>query len=309
MTINRILITGSSGLVGSALISAFDALGFDVERLDLRARGEQRGDVRDYDRVQRAVRGCHGIIHLAAVSRVIWGERNPDLCWSTNVAGLRNVLAAASASNLRPWVIFASSREVYGRPEILPANEDCPMRPINVYARSKVEGERLVDVARRGGVCACVVRLSNVFGGPIDHPDRVVPSFARAAVEGRQLRVDGADHTFDFTHIDDVSRGILSLSQFLSDGGIAPPPIHFVSGIPTTLYELAKMTVEIASSRSTIGIAPPRVFDVDRFIGDPARSRCLLGWTPRIPLKKGLERLIHAFRAEIDRKFGETNTT
>lgn len=309
MTINRILITGSSGLVGGALISAFDGRGFDIVSLDLRARGEQRGDVRDYDRVQRAVRGCHGIIHLAAVSRVIWGERNPDLCWSTNVAGLRNVLAAASASNLRPWVIFASSREVYGRPEILPANEDCPLRPINVYARSKVEGERLVDAARRDGVCACVVRLSNVFGGPNDHPDRVVPSFARAAVEGRQLRVDGADHTFDFTNIEDVTRGILSLSQLLSGGGNAPPPIHLVSGIPTTLNELATMTVDIASSRSTIRFAPPRDFDVDRFVGDPARSRCLLGWTPRIPLKKGLERLIHAFRAEIDRNIGETNTT
>ena len=309
MTINRILITGSSGLVGSALISAFDGTGFDVERLDLRACSEDRGDIRDYDRVRRAVRGCAGIIHLAAVSRVVWGERDPELCWSTNVTGLRNVLAAASASHLRPWVIFASSREVYGRPESMPANEDCPLRPINVYARSKVEGERLIDTARRDGVCASVVRLSNVFGGPNDHPDRVVPSFARAAVEGRQLRVDGADHTFDFTHIDDVTRGILSLAQLLSCGRNAPPPIHFVSGIPTTLNELAKMAVEIASSCSTIRFAPPRDFDVDRFTGDPARARRLLEWAPRIPLKKGLERLIHAFRAETDCNFRETNST
>ena len=269
-------------------------------RFDLRADGDQRGDIRDYDRVRRAVLGCRGIIHLAAVSRVIWGELYPELCWSTNVAGLRNVLQAASASSLRPWVIFASSREVYGRPEILPADEDCPLRPINVYARSKVEGERLIDAGRRDGIRASVVRLSNVFGGPNDHPDRVVPAFAHAAVEGRQLRVDGADHTFDFTHVDDVTRGIQSLAQLLSRGGNTPPPIHFVSGIPTTWTELAKMAVEIASSRSTIRFAPPRVFDVDRFIGDPARARRLLGWTPRIPLRRGIERLIRVFRTEID---------
>lgn len=296
---HRILITGSSGLVGSALISVLERRGVGIARLDVNAEGADHGDVRDLSRVQRAMQGCDGIIHLAAISRVIWGEQNPEACWTTNVDGLRNVIDAASASDRRPWIISASSREVYGQPETLPATEDCPVRPVNIYGRSKVEGERLIAEARHEGLRACVIRLSNVFGTTADHVDRVVPAFARGAVEGQQLRVDGADHTFDFTHIDDVARGIVSLAGLLLNGESAPPPIHFVSGTPTTLLELAAMAIELANTDSTMRLAPPRNFDVERFVGSGARAKEILAWEPKITLKEGLERLIALFRREL----------
>ncbi|MEZ5069360.1 MAG: NAD(P)-dependent oxidoreductase, partial [Bacteroidia bacterium] len=217
----------------------------------------------------------------------------------TNVDGLRNVLQAAASSERRPWVVFASSREVYGQPDRLPVTEDCPLRPVNLYGRSKVAGEQLVDAARRDSVRACVVRLSNVFGATGDHADRVVPAFARAAVLGQPLRVDGADHTVDFTHIDDVTRGIVALTDLLLGGRDAPPPIHFVSGTPTTLGELARMAVAIAGSSSPLRHAPPRDFDVARFVGDPKRARELLGWAPEVRLEDGLTRLLQAFRDEL----------
>ena len=214
---HRILITGSEGLVGSALRMALEARGAHVTGLDLRGSEGEEGDVRDAGRVRDAADGCHGIVHLAAVSRVVWGEREPETCREVNVGGLRNVIAAASAgraeSSRRPWVVFASSREVYGQPGRLPVTEDAPLRPINVYGRSKVEGERLVEAARDEGLRAAIVRLSNVYGSTRDHPDRVVPAFARGAVTGSALRVEGADHTFDFTHIDDTTRGISSRSS------------------------------------------------------------------------------------------------
>jgi nucleoside-diphosphate-sugar epimerase len=220
----RILITGSSGLVGTALTSALLAEGVDVVRFDLRARGEAHGDVRDRTRLHDIVARVDGIVHLAAVSRVVWGERDPELCWATNVGGLRNVLEAAAQSERGPWLVFASSREVYGQPVALPATEDAPLRPVNVYGRSKVEGELLVAEAQRAGLRACTVRLSNVFGSTADHADRVVPAFARAAALGAELRVDGLEHTFDFTHIDDVTLGIVSLTELLSAGGRRPRP-------------------------------------------------------------------------------------
>ena len=147
--LRRILITGSEGLVGSALRAALEARGTEVAGLDVRGAGDEEGDVRDAERIRQAAAGCCGIVHLAAVSRVVWGERDPENCWAVNVGGLRNVLAAAATvrakSSGRPWVVFASSREVYGQPDRLPATEDTPLRPINVYGRSKVEGERLVE--------------------------------------------------------------------------------------------------------------------------------------------------------------------
>lgn len=294
--IRRILITGSSGLVGTALASALVKRRIDVARIDIQANGAAYGDVRDRERMRKAIEGAQGIVHLAAVSRVIWGERDPELCWSTNVGGLRNVLELAAVSPLRPWIIFASSREVYGQPDRLPVAETCPVRPVNVYGRSKVEGENLINAARRDGLRACTIRLSNVFGSTSDHVDRVVPAFARGAALKQTLRVDGADHTFDFTHIDDVTRGIVALTDVLTSGQTTPEPIHFVSGIPTTLGQLAEMAIRIAGTGSTISHAAPRDFDVAKFYGTFARAKEILGWEPRVSLEQGLTRLIHDFR-------------
>ena len=298
----RILITGSLGLVGSALRKSLLSQDFEVEGLDLRAVGPEAGDVRDTERVRKAVAGCDGIVHLAAVSRVVWGEQDPDRCQSTNVEGLRNVLDAAMQQARSPWVIFASSREVYGQPDYLPATEDSSLRPLNVYARSKVEGEELVALARSNGLRAAVIRLSNVYGSTDDHIDRVIPAFARAAVTGGTLRVDGSEHTFDFTHIEDVTRGVVSLVHLLRVGSETPPPIHFVTGQATTLGHLASMAIDIAASHSDIKLAPPRQYDVARFYGSPARAGRLLLWSPGISLREGLTMLIEDFRDVLNLK-------
>ncbi|RME28504.1 MAG: NAD-dependent epimerase/dehydratase family protein [Deltaproteobacteria bacterium] len=295
----RILITGSEGLVGTALRRLLEARGLHVVGLDLLARNAEEGDVRDAERVRTAVAGCDGIVHLAAVSRVVWAERDPETCWSTNVGGLHNVVDAAMDRACPPWLVFASSREVYGQPESLPVTEDAPLRPVNVYGRSKVEGERIVGVARRNGLRAAIVRLSNVYGSTSDHADRVVPAFARAAARGDALRVEGAEHTFDFTHIDDTARGILALIEILVAGESVPPPIHLLTGQPTTLGQLAEMAVRLAGARSTVEQAPPRSFDVSHFYGSPARARALLDWTPRTAIHEGLGRLIEDFQVEL----------
>lgn len=293
----KILVTGSEGLVGSALRRNLESSRFEVRGLDIRADNAETGDVRDPVDVKNALHGCIGIVHLAAVSRVVWGERDPDLCWKTNVEGFRNVLEAAGQLAVKPWVIFASSREVYGQPERLPADEETPLRPVNVYARSKVAGEQLIAEARDRGLRACVIRLSNVYGSTRDHPDRVVPAFARAALLGQPLRIDGCDHTFDFTHISDVVQGIAALVELLDRGAAPPPPIHFVSGVPTTLGELATLAIDIAQSDSTVTHAPPRDFDVAKFHGCPGRAQSLLGWSPRTSLRQGLAALINDFSA------------
>lgn len=292
----RILITGSEGLVGTALRSALEARGVAVAGLDLLATGGDRGDVRDGARVRAAVAGCRGVVHLAAVSRVVWAERDPEECWRTNVGGIQNIVDAAAQQNVPPWVLFASSREVYGQPNRMPASEDSPLRPVNVYGRSKIEGERIVEGARGLGMRTAIVRLSNVYGTTRDHGDRVVPAFARAAVLGSPLRVDGADHTFDFTHISDTTRGLIGLIDVLDSAQPAPPPVHLLTGRPTTLGELAELAVRLAGGHSEIEQAPPRSYDVSHFYGTPARAAELLGWVPRVEIEEGLRRLIDDFR-------------
>lgn len=297
---SSILITGSEGLVGTALRQSLSLRGDLPVNLDLRSPSvRDRGDVRHAHDVQTAIAGCRGVVHLAAVSRVIWGERDPELCTATNVGGTRNVLDAARASLARPWVIFASSREVYGAPIQLPATEDCPLNPVNIYGRTKVEGERLIEEARAAGLRTATVRLSNVYGSVSDHATRVVPAFARAAVCGEPLQIEGPSHTFDFTHIDDTVRGLVSLIDLLDSDGTPPPPIHFLTGQPTSLAALAETCIQLAGSGSVRCEAPSRSFDVSHFYGDFGRARDLLGWSPQVALAEGVARLIRDFRSEL----------
>lgn len=296
----RCLITGSEGVIGSALRAALEARGSEVVGLDILGKGGEKGDVRDALRVRDAIDGCDGVVHLAAVSRVVWSERAPDVCWNTNVGGLRNVLEAAGERTRRPWILFASSREVYGQPRHLPVSEDAPLRPLNVYGRSKVEGERLSEEARSRGLQTATVRFSNVYGSMGDHADRVVPAFARAAVSGTPLRLDGPACAFDFTHIDDTVRGVVALADMLANGR-SPPPVHLLTGTPTTLHELATMAMALVGERTPVVEAPPRSFDVSAFHGDPTRARELLGWTPRVDLRDGLGRLVRCLQAEAGR--------
>ena len=292
-----ILITGSHGLVGTAMKSLLTNAGHNVRSLDLRApQGDGRGDVLDLRAVETAATECDGILHFAAVSRVIWGERDPAHCRATNEGGTRNVLRAALASPRHPWIVFASSREVYGEPDALPVREDAPLCPVNVYGETKSAGERLLEEARVAGLTTAIVRLSNVYGSVHDHADRVVPAFAHRALAGEPLRIDGADHTFDFTHIDDTARGIAAVVDALQAGERRLPPIHFLTGTPTTLGELAAAAVDLAGSTSLLLHAPPRSYDVARFYGDPSRARTILGWQPRVPLRDGLARLLAALR-------------
>ena len=293
----HILLTGSEGLIGSALREALEACGQEVTGLDLRGTGSEAGDVRNARQVRDAVADCRGVIHLAAVSRVLWGEHDPERCWSTNVGGLRNVLEAVEAQTPRPWLLFVSSREVYGEPRGLPVTEDTPLCPLNIYGRSKVAGEQQIDEVRGRGLRAATVRLSNVYGNARDHADRVVPAFVRAVVSGTMIRVEGAQNTFDFTHLDDTIRGLVALIDRLENGQ-APPPIHLLTGVPTTLHDLAALAMTLAGGRTPVVEAPPRSFDVARFYGDPTRARELLGWTPRVGLREGLERLVRDIRIE-----------
>lgn len=300
MHLPRILVTGSSGVVGSALVSALSARHYSVESIDLRSKNSSaQGDICDITQVSQRIRGIDGIVHLAAVSRVVEAENNPDRCWSVNVGGLRNVLHSALALSPQPWLIFASSREVYGQPQVLPADENSPLLPINAYGRSKVEGERLIEEVRKLGMRACTLRLPNVYGSPTDHSDRVIPAFARAALQGQPLKINGSGHTFDFIHVSDVINGILTLTNKLVNSDVPPPPIQLVSGIPTMLGELAEMIIDISESCSEIHLSETNSFEVANFVGVGERAREILKWKTKISLQTGLEKLIADLRGEV----------
>ena len=290
----RILVTGSAGLIGRALLPRLTAEACTVVPFDL--RDDPHCDITDTAALQNALRDVDGIVHLAAVSRVVDGERNPERCWRINAEATGTLLDLARRLPKLPWFIHASSREVYGQQDTLPVPEDTALRPLNVYARSKVEGERLADEARTAGLRTAIVRFSNVYGDALDHADRVVPAFARAAASGGTVRVDGSDCTFDFTHVADVADGVLRMIRRLDAGERTLPPIHLVGGQPTSLGELAALAMEIGGPAVTRVEAPARAYDVHGFYGDTRRAESLLGWRAATPLRAGFRYLVEAYR-------------
>jgi nucleoside-diphosphate-sugar epimerase len=296
--VRMILVTGAAGLVGRHVVERLSERGLPVRTFDIRHRPGE--DVRDPQAVADALQGVTGILHLAAVSRVVHGERDPENCRATNLGGLKAVIDAALTARARPWLVFVSSREVYGDAAQVPATEDAPFCPLNVYARTKVMGEQMVGAARDTGLTANVCRLSTVYGSIDDHADRVLPAFCAAAAQGGHISVHGNDVVLDPVHIDDASEGLVRLVD-RSAAGESLPPIHFVSGRGMSILELARMAVAAGDPATRITLDAPRTYDVKRFVGDPGRAGRLLGWNARISIDEGIRRFVADFRGDAAR--------
>lgn len=283
-----ILVTGAEGLIGRYVCQTLKTAGVAYRPFDLKRH--ELEDICNAHAMAEAVRDVQGVVHLAAVSRVLWGERDPVSCDAVNVRALKNLLRIC-IDGRRPWFVFASSREVYGQADRFPVSEECPKRPINHYGKSKLEGEELVEAGAQSGLVANICRFSSVFGCPLDHADRVAMAFASAAAHGGRISVEGANNTFDFTSVRDVADALWRLIQATA-AGERLPPIHFVSGNGTTLRELADMAVVASAHHLIVEEAPPRRFDVSRFIGDPMRAKSLLGWSATANLSLEFEQLV-----------------
>lgn len=285
----RILMTGSHGLVGTVMAGALAGRGDVVVPFDVIA--DPADDIRDRDRLARALEGCDGIVHLAAMSRVAWGESHPALTHDINVEGTRAVIDVAMSARPRPWLLFASSREIYGNPVERIIDETAPTAPVNHYGRSKAAGEDLVNAARVGGMRTAMLRLSNVYGGRRDHPDRAVPALVARALAGEDLTITGADNYFDFVHVEDTVAGLIAAMEQLESGESALPAMHLATGRDTSLGQLAELAIRATASGSRIIPVAARAFDVAGFCGRPDRARELLGWLPTVSIEEGVRRV------------------
>ncbi len=292
----RLVITGSAGLVGRRLVARCRSEGYEVVEIDLRGPPEHRMDFASPEALALCDGSVHGVIHLAAVSRVAWGEQNPALCRAINVADTARLLKHLHQFAPGAWFLFASSREVYGEPRDGLVHEHHPLAPVNVYGSSKLDGEALVSRARDAGRATATIRLSNVYGGRHDHPDRAVPALACRAVRQQSLQITGGDVYFDFVHVNDAVEGLLRAAELLSAGENNFPTVHLATGRATSLRRLAKLTLDLAGGPSRIEEQAARSFDVSGFCGAPGMAERVLGWKAAIPLETGLKLVLEDFR-------------
>lgn len=286
----KVVVTGGAGFIGSNLVDrllagdcgqvvAFDNL--SRGRLtNLSLAGQDRrfsfiqGDVRDQLAVEHVLRGAEVVFHLAAQSTVMGAVNEIDDTFTTNVVGTFNVLRAAAREGVSR-LVFASSREVYGEPIMLPVQEDAPLLAVNAYGASKIAGEAYCRAFRRSsGLRTSILRLANVYG-PRDF-GRVIPSWLAAAQCGQKLTVYGGKQVIDFVWI---GQAVDALVQATTIEGFLPP-INVGSGTGTKIVDLARRIARLAEANPRLDLQPARSVEVTRFIANVERMREILNVEP-----------------------------
>ncbi len=291
----RILVTGSSGTIGTRLMENLLKIGHEVIGVDWLPNKWQPEinkrtvvlDLRDEDTCKKLPKDIDCIVHLAANARVYELVEHPERA-RDNFITLFNVLEHARKAKIQKF-IFASSRESYGNiaaekyTEDLVRVENCE----SPYTASKVGGEALVEAYRRCyGIDQITLRFSNVYG-MYDDSVRVVPLFIRMARKNETLNVFGKDKCLDFTYIDDNVAGIiLAIEKFESAKNTS---YNLAFGEGTTLLHLAERVRDLLKSSSKITIGVPRIGEVIRYVADTTKAKRVLGFTPTTPFDTGIE--------------------
>ena len=273
---NKILITGGAGFIGSHLADNLAAKKYDICVFDNLHRGSLenlkniegkikfvKGDIRDYDDINNAMKNSDIVFHLAAQPNVIGSINEPDYTFTTNVLGTLNVLKAAFEHKIKKF-IFTSSREVYGDPKYTPVDEKHPLNPKNLYGKTKVGSEILCSYFRQYfNLDAIIIRIANVYG-PRDR-ERVIPAFIDNLKRNRDLTVYGGQQILDFIWVGDVIGFLVRAMENKFDTGKI---FNLGTGIGTTIMNLASLMISLSSSKSKIIKEEKRAFDVESFVAD-----------------------------------------
>jgi UDP-glucuronate 4-epimerase len=317
----RWLVTGGVGFIGHHLVRALLARGDEVRVLDdfsdapypaaLKRRNAEalgrdlgsgalaihEGCVTDRARVERLVEGTSGVIHLAGLAGVRPSFAAPARYAEVNVEGTANLLDAVQQKGVATFVL-ASSSSVYGNTTPLPAIEDAPaMVPESPYAATKRSAELLVAaMGKKTPEIRCPsLRFFTVYG-PRQRPEMAITLFLRAILKGSPITVFGdGSMRRDFTHVDDIVRGILKAASSAPAGH---RPYNLGSGAPIALGALVEKMGHAAGRAPVVLHAPVPLGDVDATFADISRAERELGWTPRVRLDDGLRSVVAWLRAE-----------
>lgn len=293
----RILVTGAGGFVGGRLCARLRDLGHEVVASAAHSGGGS-GDLRDAGTARRLVEDARpeAVIHLAAISPVAVSYEQPAAVLETNFVGTVN-LAEACARTPHPPTRFllASSSEVYGASD-RPRRETDRPRPLSPYALSKAASESYLEyLGAARGFPYTNMRLFNTYGR-VGDARYVVERTISQMLAGEEVRLGSPTPTRDFLHVDDHVEAYLAC---LADERSVGQTLNFCTGRATSIRGLADRLAVMTGFRGEVqwNAAPPRPTDIEHMVGDPSKTRDLVGWRARVSLEEGLERTVKAWRS------------
>ncbi|GAB4430767.1 MAG: NAD-dependent epimerase/dehydratase family protein [Chloroflexi bacterium OHK40] len=304
----RVLITGSSGQIGTNLALQLLASGHSVFGVDRRVNPWTDAFptlLQDLAIPQRefhhGIGGapyppCDIVVHLAANAKVFELVEQPFRALE-NINITYNVLEYCRAAGLP--LIFSSSREVYGDihryiTEETSADFSFTESP---YSASKIAGEALIYAyARCYGLRYLVFRFSNVYGrydNDLERMERVIPLFISRIARGDAVTVYGREKVLDFTYVDDCVDGIMRGMERLLAGEVVNRTINLAYGEGNSLVRMAELVGAALGVQPRIVVEPSkRPGEVSYYVADISLARELLGFVPRVPLAEGIHRAV-----------------
>ncbi|HEV2983967.1 MAG TPA: NAD-dependent epimerase/dehydratase family protein [Vicinamibacterales bacterium] len=312
-----VMITGGLGFIGSNLARRLVELGADVLLVDslLPDCGGNLfnidgvadrlhvniADIRQQTTMNYLVRDRDVIFNLAGQVSHIDSMRDPYTDLEINCRSQLTVLEACRNFNPKVKVVFAGTRQVYGRPESLPVDESHLVRPTDVNGINKAAGEYYHLVYNNVfGVRACSLRLTNVFGPRqlIKHNRQgFIGWFIRLAIENRTIEIYGdGSQLRDFVYVDDAADAFLRAGATDACNGA----VFNVGGAHAISHrDLTALLVRVAGSGSVRYVEwPPeqQAIDIGSFYADSRKFTATSGWTPAVPLEEGLRRTVAFYR-------------
>lgn len=309
---DRILVTGAAGFIGSHLCEELVRQGFKVkafdrynisssfgwlDKSDYRSDIETvLGDVRDYDSVQKAMDGCNVVFHLAALIGIPYSYVSPLAYIRTNIEGTYNVLESAKSLNFEN-IIITSTSETYGTAQYVPIDEKHPLVGQSPYSASKISADQLsVSYIKSFDMPIKIVRPFNTYG-PRQSSRAVIPTIiSQLKMNKHKIKLGNLEPTRDLTYVDDTVSGFIEVQK---NDYFNQDIVNIGSGKEISIEELLKKISKLLKIDFNLiedkQRVRPKDSEVDRLLCDNNKIIENSKWKPLIKLDKGLQKTIEWF--------------
>tara|TARA_B110000444_G_C18833251_1_gene594433 strand:+ start:647 stop:1621 length:975 start_codon:yes stop_codon:yes gene_type:complete len=304
----KIMVTGSSGFIGSHLTEYLVEKGYEVVAFDRynsnnhygwleQSKYKKKikfilGDIRDFDSVNKAMQGCDGVMHLAALIGIPYSYISPTAYIKTNVEGTLNVLESAKNLKLKQ-VIITSTSEVYGTAMKKKLSEKDELKAQSPYAASKIAADQLsLSYYRSFGLPIKIIRPFNTFG-PRQSARAVIPTIITQAITNKKIKIGNLNVTRDFLFVEDLCSAyekILKSNKLF--GEVVNVGVNSEISIKNLIIKISKiLKIKLISVVEKQRIRPKKS-EVNRLNCNNEKLKKLTNWKPKYKVDEGLVKMI-----------------
>jgi UDP-glucose 4-epimerase len=297
----KYIVTGGAGFIGSNIVKKLVSRGDHVIVIDNLNTGNEKNlasikdkivffkdSILNLDLLEKQTQGIDGVFHQAALASVQDSWSKPEEYHNVNVIGTENILKLAKKNNFK--VVYASSSSVYGNPKKIPSKESDSKNPINPYAETKLEKEKLAKKYSEIGVKVIGLRYFNVFGkGQSKEYAGVLKLFLEKIRDKLPPKINGnGTQSRDFVYVKDVAdANIMSM-----DSKINHEFFNVGTSISITILDLAKTIIKSSGLDIELNFGPALNGDVQRSVANIDLIQDKIGWKPTVFLEKWIDEII-----------------